>query len=625
MQYIKFFFIFIILASTFLLGALFFLTQQAWIDFSVLENYNPGKASIVIDDTGAEWARFQIDRREPIQLKDMPNHLINAFLAAEDHDFFNHPGISWRGIARSVWVNISRFRKVQGASTITQQLVRLLFFDTQRTFQRKIKEQFLSLLVERQFTKEQILETYLNHIYFGCGIYGVQAACQRFWGKSVQNISIEQSALLAAIIRSPARYCPLLAPQESLRLRNVILHCMKTCKYITEQEYTTARAQPINLVASETGIALHAREMLRIQLEKLFGKQALYTHGLVIKTTLNKKTQHAAELTFSKHLKNIHETLSEHIDGALVAIDTHSGGIKAMIGGYNFYESQFNRVFARRQMGSILKPLVYAAALESGIPLTDTELDEPFTLVINNQEWSPLNADKKFHGIMTLACALSRSNNIITIKTLLRVGAQHIINRAYDCHLQEPLLPYPSLALGCTDQSVFTAAGMFNIFAHQGIYVEPHLIEWVKDQWGKKIWKYKPVTNRVISWRTASQIGKVLTIGMERFKKQTPENFVTGEAMGKTGTTNDARSCWFVGATPSLTTALYIGRDDNQPLGSQVYAVRTVFPLWLEFNMLVGSAEKQFSYEPQLTEITVHEKTGEPVAPDDSHAITLLI
>ena len=202
------------------LGALFYVAEQPWVDFSVLEYYNPGKPSILLDDEGNEWARFQLDKREIVSLNQIPPHLIHAFLAAEDWGFYSHSGVSIKGIVRSMLVNITNLRRAQGASTITQQLVRLLFFESQKSFKRKIKEQLLSLVVERQFTKEQILETYLNHIYLGSGIYGVEAASRAFWGKHVSAISLDEAASLASIVRYPQRYCPLYDAESNRKRRN---------------------------------------------------------------------------------------------------------------------------------------------------------------------------------------------------------------------------------------------------------------------------------------------------------------------------------------------------------------------------------------------------------------------
>ena len=541
----------------------------------MLEHYNPGKPSILLDDEGNEWARFRLDKREVIKLKQIPNRVIHAFLAAEDWNFFKHSGLSVKGIIRSSLINLYSLRKAQGASTITQQLVRLLFFETEKSFKRKIKEQIIALVVERQFTKEQILETYLNHIYLGSGIYGVEAASQRFWGKHIQDVTDDEAAVLASIVRCPQQYCPLYNPESTRKRRNLILKNMHSLGFISKDDYEKGRIKPIALLKRDNEtLAPHAKETIRVFLEDLVGKEKLYTGGLRIQTTLNIKMQQAAEKAFKEHLKKLHKKFSPDLDGALLCIDGATGGIKALMGGLDFHVSQFNRALqARRQMGSAFKPLVFACALAAGKSFADVEIDEPITLTIHDQEWSPGNSTHEFLGPMTLAYGLSTSNNILSVKTFLTVQ-ERVMHLAKECSLTGAVYPYPSLALGCLEASVSEAAAMMNIFAHQGVYVEPHLVSWVKDEWGTKLWKKKIETKTVLSPSISSQVAKVLTLRIEQAKKAQPKKWCECDALGKTGTTNDAETCWFVGATPRYTTATYVGHDDNRSLGDQVFGAQ---------------------------------------------------
>lgn len=595
------------------IGALFCAMQYRWIDFTALEHYNPGKPTILLDDAGNEWARFQHDRREPIRLNQMPQHLINAFIAAEDWNFFHHNGLSWKGIVRSICVNLYHGRKVQGASTITQQLVKLLFFDSSKTFSRKIKEQLFALLIEQQCTKEQILEAYLNTVCFGCGIYGVEAASQRFWGKKTQDISIDEAATLAAIVCSPNRYCPLLNPLSAEKRRNTILTKMYTLHFIDDDVYAYSCATPLTLQKYERNDnALHFKEMVRLFLEQLVGKQAVYNGGLIVQTTLDSSMQLVAEQAFKNQHIKLSGTLGKEIDGALMTIEKNSGQIKALIGGADFIASKWNRALqAQRQIGSTFKPLLYAAALQAGIFLTDTEVDEPFELMQNNTVWRPNNWDLKFHGPITLAYALSRSNNIVSVKTLLKIGAEPVIELAKKSHLKGPFHTYPSLALGCIDATLKEVVGMFNIFAHDGKYVEPHYVSWVKNQWGTKIFKQKASEEQVLSPHISGKIAKVLELGLERIRKFFPKDqWLEGQAISKTGTTNDSRTCWFVGSTPQYTTGVYIGFDDNRPMGKNVYPIHTAFPIWLELHRTIKSVQHNFSYDSSLREVIINERTG---------------
>ncbi len=605
-------------------GGFLYLLHHKPIDFSILERYDTGAPTIVLDDEGVEWTRFQLEKREPITLQHMPPHLIHAFIAAEDWTFFEHAGISWRGIFRSFLVNLYHGRYVQGASTITQQLVKLLFFDAKKTMTRKIKEQLCALLVERQYTKEQILQTYLNHVYFGCGIYGVQAAAQKFWGIDAAQLSVAQAALLASVVRSPAQYCPLICPLSAQKRRTVILRNMRHLGYIDQQAYETARVQELALCMRENEgvLAPHLKETLRVYLEELFGKEQVYRGGLVVKTTLNQEAQHVAQRVFCTSITELKKTLLPDIDGSLISIDTKTGAIKALIGGYDFTASQFNRVLqARRQIGSVIKPLIYAAALERGKRFDDTELDEPLEITLTDgQIWRPNNFDLSFDGCMTLASALYRSVNTIAIKTLMAIGYERVIELARKCHMTGQFNAYPSLALGCVNGTLQEIAGMFNIFANDGVYVAPYYISWIKDRWGTKL--YNEQSSRsphalepVLTPRVSGQVSKVLMLGLKRVRQYYPQAWVDCEAISKTGTTNDCRTCWYVGSTPQLTTAVYIGCDDNRSMGKNIFPLRTAFPIWMGFNRQVPCAQKKFSYDPSLTEIMINEKTGRETRP----------
>ena len=621
------FFLFVpILLCVAFIGSLFFVFTEQWIDFSQLEHYNPANATIIYDDQGNEWTRFSIDRREPISLSSCPSYVIEAFLAAEDWYFFSHHGISWRGIFRSILINLYYRRRVQGASTITQQLVKLLFFDNKKTFVRKIKEQLYALILERNFSKELILQTYLNHIYFGCGIYGIEAACQRFWQKSVTDISIDQAALLAGIIRCPSKYCPLINKKLSQKRRNAILRAMTQRGIITESESNRLQKLPVIMVSYEKEmIAPYLREMVRQFLEKNYGKKAIYHDGLRVYTTLNQSLQRLAEREFKKQIKVLQADLAKPVDGGVISFESTTGEIKTLIGGYDFTISSFNRVAqARRQLGSVFKPIIYAAALEQGKQFKDVVIDEPIAILLHGKEWHPSNWDKLFHGKITRAFALLRSNNIATIKTLLETGIENVISLAQHCHLPGPFSPYPSLALGCVDATLLQAAAMFNIFACHGRYVEPYYIRCIKDKWGTKLYTQQEIPEQVIDRRIADKVAKILMQSPKRAYKWFSDQWFAGEAMSKTGTTNDSRTCWYVGATPRLATGVYIGCDDNQSLGKNVYPVRTAFPIWLAIMRATSHEGDHFTFDPSMQERAIHEKTGKLCKPNDIAAISIL-
>jgi len=586
------------LIFSFACGMLISILNNRLIDFSVLE-YKAGKPSILLDDEGNEWARFEQDRREAIKFEQIPDHLIKAFIATEDRNFFNHSGLSWKGIARSIMVNIYKGKRSQGASTITQQLVRLLFFDSKKTFIRKIKEQFLEL--------------YLNNIYFGCGIYGVQAASLRFFGKTANQISIGEAAVLAGVVKSPFNYCPLLSPLASQKRRDLILSLMRDMKFITGDEMKTERGINLKIKDNENkNLAPHLKETLRLFLEDKFGKQKLYSGGLQIQTTINRKTQIIAQREFDKQFVLIKKEIHKNMDGALISMETSTGEIKAIIGGVDFLNSKYNRALqAKRQMGSIFKPIVYAAALNKGISFSDTEIDEPLEFGTGPVKWKPNNNTGDFRGQMTLAKALCFSNNIIAIKTLLKVGCPDVVSLAKKFRFSSQINPYLSLALGCVDVTLKEAVASFNVFTNDGVYVEPYFIKWVKDQWGTKLWKFQPDEERIINSNVNSQVVRVLSLGIKRYYERTGGKIFKAQAMGKTGTTNDSRTCWFSGATPGLTTCIYVGCDNNESMGNCIYPVTTAFPIWMSLYNQLNFPNRDFTVNSSLREISINWNTGQ--------------
>ncbi len=606
-------------------GIGFFLFTVPWIDFAQFERYDPGSPTILLDDSGAEWGRFELDRRHPVNLISLPHHVSEAFLSAEDWYFYDHYGISWKGIVRSLLVNLYYRKRVQGASTITQQLVKLLFFDLKKTFSRKIKEQLYATIIEQQFSKQQILEIYLNHVYFGCGIYGVEAAAQRFWGVPAAELTVSQAATLAGIIKNPAAYCPLLQLEQSEKRRNLVLSRMRRREVICQEQYERALAESLTVAEYVNRVfAPYLKEYIRAFLEERMSKKDLYAGGLTVQTTLNRTIQKVAEQEFEKQVRHLRDELKKKVDGGLLSCEVQTGKIKAIIGGLDFKQSAFNRAFqARRQLGSIFKPVVYAAALERGMLFTDVEVDEPIEVVQDNTHWTPHNFNHEYNGAITRAYALSRSNNMVTVKTLLATGIAPVIAMAERYHLSGPFNPYPSLALGCADATLKEATALISTFANGGRYVEPYCIEWVKDNAGKKIYKASPQQERVISGRIANQVAKVLMLSLHRVHKWFSHQWFKGEALSKTGTTNDSRTCWYIGSTPSIATGVYIGCDDNRSLGKNVYPVHTAFPIWLGITRAT-STDAVFTFDPSLQTICIDECSGKRISADREGAIEIL-
>jgi membrane carboxypeptidase/penicillin-binding protein len=594
------------------------------VDLSKIIHIDTAKPSILLDDEGHEWAHFGLDRGKPVNYSAIPSSIINAFLATEDRQFFTHHGISLRGIVRSILVNIWHGKFVQGASTITQQLVKLLFLYNKKTWSRKIKEQWYALIIETMYTKEQILETYLNNVYFGHGIYGIQAASRQFWNTDTTELSLAQSALLAGIVRLPNKYCPLKSPEYALKRRNIILKSMRECVMITQEEFENALNEELELQPSlEPCCAPHLKENLRMQLVQILGdEKILYSGGFIIQTTLNQKMQKSAVEVFTAECTALRTKLQMPIDGALMTIASATGAIKTLVGGYDFKTSQFNRALSTsRQIGSTIKPFVFASALADGLALQEVIEDEPTTFMLDNKAWQPRNYNKKFNGPMTRAWALARSNNIVAIKTLLAGGADKVADLAQKAGFRHKLHTYPSLALGCIDGTLEEIVGMFNIFANNGVFVSPHALVWIKNNAGEKIWHHLPVERVVVSGVIAAQIGIVLQYSFLSVYKQIHQ----AQVRFKTGTTNDSCTCWGVGSTPEYTTGVYIGCDDNRPMGENVYPIRTTLPIWQKFHATVPAKQLRFYVPSELKRITINKRTGQVVNSSDPDGMEIFV
>lgn len=613
--FLKILFITFIFVASFLIGAFFYLFEKTDVDFSSLQNYDPGKPSIVLDDTGKEFCRFELDRRAPVTFEKLPPILVKAFIAAEDHKFFNHCGISFKGILRSTLVNLYNQSRVQGASTITQQLARGMFLYYDKTFLRKFQEIFLALQLEKQFTKEKIFELYVNNIYFGRAIYGVEAACRRFWNKSVMDIDLEQAAVLASVTRSAKIYSPLNSAFMSKKRRDLVLRNMLKLKFINQQDYEDSVNKELEIKDYLAGnpIRLYLKEWIRSWAENKWGKDVLYKKGLKIKTTINSRMQQTAENVFYNNVEKLQQKLGDELNGGMISIESNSGKIKATVGGLDFRRSQFNRSFqAVRQMGSVFKPIIYTTALQNGMKMSDVEIDEPFEWqMLEEKSWRPKNWTNRFDGPMTLLKALSFSNNIITIKVFQKLEIQKIIEMAKKIGIKRGLMPYPSLALGIAESTVEECAAAFNVFANNGEYVKPYLFEWVKNQWGKKLWQSEEVRHKVLDSKINSKMVNALSYRMKRARNFFgAQNWINSESIGKSGSTNGASSVWFVGSTPQLTTAVYLGRDDNKQMGKAIFASQTSLPIWHAFNKEIDFKKKHFYVDPNLKEIVIDWNTG---------------
>ncbi|MEC4816600.1 MAG: penicillin-binding protein 1A [Scytonema sp. PMC 1069.18] len=516
--------------------------------------------------------------REQISLEEIPDRLKKAFVSSEDRRFYKHQGVDPQGIARAVLNNVRSQNVVEGGSTITQQLARILFLKQERTVWRKLKEARLAQKMEEQLTKDEILERYLNLVYLGAGAYGVADAAQVYFSKSVGDLTLSEMAMIAALPPAPNRFSPEVSPIEAKQRRDIVLQRMQEEGYITTAQAQAAIAEPINIKPSPPKRweveAPYFISYIQKELPKYVSPEVLDAGGLTVETTLNLDWQKKAEEAVAKTLRN-QGRWENFKQAALVTIDPRTGEIKAMVGGKDFSKNQFNRVTqAQRQPGSTFKGFVYATAIASGINPTDGFLDAP--LVVDGYE--PKNFDEGFRGWINMKDALTKSINIIAVRVLMKVGFTPTIRLAHKMGIQSELKPTYSLALGSSEVNLLELTGAYGTFANQGMHTRPHGITRIIDRKGKVIWSAKFKSERAIDGDSAAimtwMLGNVVTNGTGR-----PAQLGRPVA-GKTGTTDEARDLWFVGYIPQLVTGVWLGNDDNKPTsGSSGSAAYT----WHEF------------------------------------------
>jgi len=600
-------FIFVLaFAITFII--LITLNTQKISDMVKEHNFLDAINSKVYDINDNIITEFYQENRTPIPLSEIPKDMINACIAIEDSDFYKHKGVSIRGIIRSQWTNfkniVLKFKKdanPQGGSTITQQLAINTFLTREISLNRKLKDILIALQIERYFTKDEILEMYLNEIYFGHGAYGVQSAAKMYFGKNVQDLSLSECALLAGIPRGPSYYSPILNPEVSLKRRNIILNRMYKLNYISNEDLRIAKQSPIKLNYNNKKNKITApyfSTFILSQLLKEYGANMVYKCGLKIYTTLDLKMQNFAE-------KALQESGRE---GAIIAIEPQTGYIKAMVGGKNFEKSKFNRATqAYRQPGSAFKPFIYLTALDNGFTPSSIIDDSPITF---ENGWSPENYEKEFRGLLTLREAFEQSINVVGVKLLEQVGINKVINYAHKAGIKSKLRPDLSLALGTSEVTPLEIASAYATIANLGVRINPISIIRVEDYSGNIIKENTPQKKKVFKKETCY----VLINMMEGvIKRGTGWNVKIGRpAAGKTGTTNDFVDAWFIGFTPNLVTAVYIGNDDRKTLGNKMTGGVAAAPVWAKFmkNALKNTEKKDFLQPDNIIKISVCKESG---------------
>jgi penicillin-binding protein 1A len=525
-------------------------------------------------------------------------------IANEDHNFYYHHGVDFGGIVRAAFADLSH-QQFQGASTITQQLARKLFLNDQVSLSRKIQEALLAMEIERYYTKDEILERYLNMVYLGAGAYGVDAAAHTYFGRSVEDLTLPQAAMLAGVIAAPSDYSPFANLALAKQREDHVLDRMVDSGYITRSQARRAKAEPLELIAERpTGLQSYRypwyTTYVIAQLEKIFGKDAVEEGGLQVYTALDPKMEEEAQEAVDWGVRTaIKEGIDAH-EGALVALRPSTGEILAMVGGTHFsLDNQFNRAWqARRQPGSSFKLYTYTAAIDSGMPETTVIDDSPVGYPMGDgSTWYPRDDDNGYMGAISLHTALELSRNIVAVKLADRIGLDRVIDYAHRMGITSPLEANLSLALGSNGISVLEQAGGYQTIANQGVHIDPSAIRLVKDSLGNTVLDNQyPQATEVVSAGTAY----IMTTMLEDVIKHGtgyPNAIIGRPAAGKTGTTSDFRDAWFVGYTPDLVSAVWIGNDDYKPM-TESYGGNVPARIWARFMKaaLKGVPKHDFSF-----------------------------
>ena len=543
------------------------------------------------------------EERRLLPLAEIPAPMVRAVLAAEDARFYSHGGVDPRGILRAAWANLRQRRVVQGGSTITQQTVKNLFLGQQRTWWRKIRETPMALILDARYSKDRILEVYLNEVYLGqrgaVAICGVGAAARFYFGRDLQDLTLGEAALITGLIRSPGTYNPFRHPEAATRRRDQVLDAMARLGLAAPAEIDAARAEPLMLASGEEIVshAPYAVDFVRQQLGELYEKRVLLEEGLAVYTTIDPHLQASAEAALASGLERLENdvaAVSEQLDarrlqGAIVMTRPSTGAIVAMVGGRDFRQSQFNRAAqARRQPGSCFKPFVYAAGFElsgerrsQGLTPRTLLDDSPLDVRSGGKTWRPANYDRRFRGTVTAREALEQSLNVPTVRAAQQVGLERVIATAQACGITSPLSALPSLALGTAEVTPLELAGAYGTFAHAGQHRPPWIIRAVIGPRDRPFPDQSQQAVAAISPRTAYLISDVLQGVFERGTARAAAGLgYHGFAAGKTGTTDDLRDAWFVGYTSDLLGLVWVGYDDNARTG--LTGSSGALPVWVE-------------------------------------------
>jgi len=709
-------------------GGLFYLTQDL-PPVETLRTYTPAQTTRVYSDDQRLIGQFFIERRVFVPLSKIPQNMVRAILAVEDARFYEHGGFDWIRMIKAGLTNLESLQVKQGASTITQQLVRSLFLTSEKTLERKLKEIILARRMEVVFTKDEILEAYLNQIYFGHGAYGVQAAAKTYFGKEIGRVTLGEAAFLAGLPKAPNAYSPYYYGDKAKQRQRVVLKRMVDEGFLTEEEYEATYQKDLIFQkrAAEENIAPHFLEHIRQEMIARYGYDAVYKGGMSIYTTLNIEMQRAANRAVQEGLREIDKrrgfrgvivqkqeggntnvsprlvpgevvsgtviaiskeaatvevgdivgrmplakmlwaraqrqgksTVTEiddptvadfvrpgdrvwvrverndaqalifgleqqpEVEGALIAIDPATGRVKAMVGGYDFNRSKFDRaLLSKRQPGSAFKPIIYATALERGLTAATVVIDNPVIYTSNKRVWKPENYDGKFYGATRLRDALAFSRNLATVKLLERIGVKRVIEFAARIGIRSPLARNLSLALGTSEVRLIELTSAYGVFPNKGVRAEPSFILSVKDHAGRVLEQQTPALRRVIARETAYMMNSMMEDVIQRGTGRKARRLGRPLA-GKTGTTNEFSDAWFIGYSPQLVAGVWVGFDDRRSIGDKETGASAALPIWMAFmeNVLARYPVAHFSIPEGIVYARIDPASGLRVREDDPDAI----
>ncbi|MGD1967503.1 MAG: PBP1A family penicillin-binding protein [Desulfobacterales bacterium] len=616
-------------------GAFFALTHDL-PQIRALEHFKPDAVTRIYSADKVLLAELFIEKREPVPLETIPRYLTAALVATEDRKFYKHSGVDLKGIARAIIKDIRAGEFVEGASTITQQLAKTLFLTPRKTLVRKIKEAILAFQLERRYTKDEILELYLNQVYFGSGAYGVESAAKIFFGKPVKDLNLSECALVAGMPKSPSRYSPLVNPDLAIKRRNMVLRQMRDTGIILDTVYQQAVKEALNTDnrRSNNTNAPYFVEYVKSSLENELGSSRLYKRGLSVYTTLDFKLQQASEEAVADGLSALTaRMLTAQIQdpdpqAALISIDVTSGGILAMVGGKDFHNSRFNRAtMALRQPGSAFKPIVYAYAIEQGFAQNKKILDAPVVYkgAQDGLDWKPQNFTLEYKGEITLRHALAVSQNIPAVRLLHSLGPLPVSQFAHQIGIQSHLSSNLSLALGTSEVTLKDLTAAYAVFPNRGERIQPYGILEVVDRQGRVIWRAKPQKRVVMARSTAAIVTNMLEAVVKEGTGRRAR--VLGKAVaGKTGTTNEYKDALFVGFSPRIIAGVWVGRDQGGSLGDKETGARAALPIWIDFMKVALQNEPHlyFDIPDDVNPIRIDPLSGLPQSDDSKPSAVAL-